>query len=156
MVRICHSTCKPFAQSLRIQGLSDQCCSCLIVLVKVKMTEMANQVGCVYRSQKQSVSSSVKHQFNIERERGKREVANHFVTISVGAALVLLSWSTWPFVLTACHVFLCHRGVDSAPLVILFANSPSSPALYFVLIISPLSCPRVCCLMSVRMRYSEC
>ncbi len=78
------------------------------------------------------------------------------VTISVGAALVLLSWSTWPFVLTACHVFRCHRGVDSAPLVILFANSPSSPALYFVLIISPLSCPRVCCLMSVRMRYSEC
>ncbi len=73
-----------------------------------------------------------------------------------GAALVLLSWSTWPFVLTACHVFRCHRGVDSAPLVILFANSPSSPALYFVLIISPLSCPRVCCLMSVRMRYSEC
>ncbi len=53
------------------------------------------------------------------------------VTISVGAALVLLSWSTWLFVLTACHVFRCHRGVDSAPLVILFANSPSSPALYF-------------------------
>ncbi len=33
------------------------------------------------------------------------------VTISVGAALVLLSWSTWPFVLTARHVLRCHRGV---------------------------------------------
>ncbi len=67
------------------------------------------------------------------------------VTISVGAALLLLSWSTWPFVLTAHHVLRCHCGVYSAPLVVLFANSPSSPALYFVLIISPLSC-----LVSVR------
>ncbi len=73
------------------------------------------------------------------------------VTFSVGAALLLLSWSTWPFVLTAHHVLRCHRGLyAAAPLVILFANSPSSPALYFVLIISLLSCPRVCCLVSVR------
>ncbi len=38
----------------------------------------------------------------------------------------------------------------SAHLVILFANSPFPPALYSILIISPLSCPRVCCFLSVR------
>ncbi len=37
----------------------------------------------------------------------------------------------------------------SAHLVILFANSPFPPELYSILIISPLSCPRVCCLLSV-------
>ncbi len=78
-----------------------------------------------------------------------------FVTISVGAALLLLFWSTWSFVLTACHVLHCHRGVCRAILVILSANSSSPPALYSVLIISPLSCPHVCCLVSVRMLCSE-
>ncbi len=67
----------------------------------------------------------------------------------MGVALRLLSWSTWPFVVTAHHVLCCHHGVYSDPLVILFANSPSSPALYFALIISPLSCPCVFCLVSV-------
>ncbi len=38
----------------------------------------------------------------------------------------------------------------SAHLVILFANSAFPPALYSILIISPLSCPRVCCFLSVR------
>ncbi len=78
-----------------------------------------------------------------------------FVTISVGAALLLLFWSTWSFVLTACHVLHCHRGVCRAILVILSANSSSPPALYSVLIISPLSCPHVCCLVSVHMLCSE-
>ncbi len=48
-----------------------------------------------------------------------------------------------------------HRGLCPTLLVILSANSSSPPALYSVLIISPLSCPRVCCLVSVRMRCSE-
>ncbi len=38
----------------------------------------------------------------------------------------------------------------SAHLVILFTNSPFPPALYSIFIISPLSCPRVCCFLSVR------
>ncbi len=33
------------------------------------------------------------------------------VTISVGAVLLLLFWSTWPFVLTARHVLRCHHGL---------------------------------------------
>ncbi len=47
------------------------------------MTEMANQskVGGVYCSQKQSANSSAKHQFNVERERGKMEVANHLILV---------------------------------------------------------------------------
>ncbi len=77
------------------------------------------------------------------------------VTISVGDALLLLFWSTWSFVLTARLVLRCHHGVCPTLLVILFANSSSPPALYSVLIISPLSCPRVCCLVSVRMHCSE-
>ncbi len=38
----------------------------------------------------------------------------------------------------------------SAHLVILFANYPLPPALYSILIISSLSCPRVCCFLLVR------
>ncbi len=38
----------------------------------------------------------------------------------------------------------------STHLVILFSNSAFPPELYSILIISPLSCPRVCCLLSVR------
>ncbi len=38
----------------------------------------------------------------------------------------------------------------SAHLVILFANSSFPPALYSILIISPFSCPRFCCFLSVR------
>ncbi len=73
----------------------------------------------------------------------------------MGAALLLLFWSTWSFVLTACHVLHCHLGVCRAILVILSANSSSPPALYSVLIIFPLSCPHVCCLVLVRMLCSE-
>ncbi len=40
------------------------------------------------------------------------------VTISVGAVLLLLFWSTWPFVLTARHVLRCHHGL--APPTLLF------------------------------------
>ncbi len=38
------------------------------------------------------------------RQRNKFNCHYHCVVISVGAALVVLSWSTWPFVLTARHV----------------------------------------------------
>ncbi len=40
------------------------------------------------------------------------------VTISVGAVLLLLFWSTWLFVLTARHVLRCHHGL--APPTLLF------------------------------------
>ncbi len=58
------------------------------------------------------------------------------------------------------HMAFCYDSSPCAPLsswscsahlVILFANSPFPPALYSILIISLLSCPRVCCLLSVRM-----
>ncbi len=41
------------------------------------------------------------------------------VTISVGAVLLLLFWSTWPFVLTARHVLRCHHSL--APPTLLFS-----------------------------------
>ncbi len=40
------------------------------------------------------------------------------VTISVGAVLLLLFWSTWLFVLTDRHVLRCHHGL--APPTLLF------------------------------------
>ncbi len=40
------------------------------------------------------------------------------VTISVGAVLLLLFWSTWLFVLTARHVLRCHHSL--APPTLLF------------------------------------
>ncbi len=58
------------------------------------------------------------------------------------------------------HMAFCFDSSPCAPLssrscsahhVILFGNSPFPPALYSILIISPSSCPRVCCLLSVRM-----
>ncbi len=62
------------------------------------------------------------------------------------------SWWGLPcFCCSGAHGLLfCPSRSCSSHLVILFANSPFPPALYSILIISPLSCPRVCCLLSVR------
>ncbi len=62
------------------------------------------------------------------------------------------------------HMVFCFDSSPCAPLSlwclprppcypICYSSSP--PALYSVLIISPLSCPRICCLVSVRLRCSE-
>ncbi len=56
--------------------------------------------------------------FSIVTFIGKLCFPGYTVTISVGAVLLLLFWSTWLFVLTARHVLRCHHGL--APPTLLF------------------------------------
>ncbi len=50
----------------------------------VKIIDLANQIkaGRLYCSQKQSADSSTTRQFNVEREQGEMEVANHLTSVN--------------------------------------------------------------------------
>ncbi len=63
-------------------------------------------------------------------------------------AFVILEHMAFCFDSSPCAPLSSRSG--SAHLVILFANYPLPPALYSILIISSLSCPRVCCFLLVR------
>ncbi len=97
---------------------------CLVPVLKRSFVKMQfnSRVDLTDPSVRENVLKQV-------RQRNKFNCHYHCVVISVGAASVVLSWSTWPFVLTARHVLSVFVVYTPAPLVILFDNSPSSHAL---------------------------
>ncbi len=92
------------------------------------------------------------------RQRNKFNCHYHCVVISVGAALVVLSWSTWPFVLTARHVlsvFVVYTPPLLLSCLIILPPHMHSHYLPFIMPWCLLSCVSPLCVI-LKLRLSCC